>query len=880
MDGARWEKIQALFHDAAKLAEPDRQAFLESRCAGDRELMSEVQALLEEDARGESLLEGGLGQLARGILDDPASALPPLRKFGRYRILKALGEGGMGIVYLAEREDLGSQVAIKVLPDAWLSPSRRERFSAEQRTLAQLNHPAIARLYDADTSPEGTPFFVMEYVEGVPLTSFCESRQCSLRERLLLVRAVCEAVLYAHQHAVIHRDLKPSNILVKSDGAVRLLDFGIARHIENLGPSAGPAITGSHPMTPAYAAPEQMRGEQTGVHADVYSLGVILYELLAGALPFDMANLSPRQAETYLNEHEAEKPSTVAERTAGQRAPEGRAAMASPAAWADLDVLCLTAIHKDVQQRYQSVEALIRDIDHYLKGEPLEARADSAAYRLRKFVMRNQQSVLTAAAVLVSILALVVFFTLRLARERDNANRQTAIATTVNQFLADDLLGRDNPFQSGRATETLLEAVERASPSINRKFRAEPDVAAHLHLIIAQTLDDRTNYPEARQEYEQAHKLFLRTQGPLSQDGIIVQLQRAAMEARSYSSGSVATATELLAEQQDLLRKIRRPRKDVAVWMLAAQGMIALIQNDAKTANTDFKAATEAAAEVPDFDPLSRFDLRQRLAFTYIRLGDGATAERLARELIAAYSAANGPESAYVLRVRLNLAQAFMIERKFGEAVQEATRIYPAFLTTFGPDHELTMQLLTTRAQSEGSLGRFDDTVRDDLAIYKIALLKQGPYSFFSVATLSDASEAQCRARRLVEGELNARRAYEAARKGFGRHAGLTEGASLTLANCLIGLGKLPEASALLDNILDLKAVEQLTGDPDWGAGVSLARAEIALRQGEYMSAENYLQLARPAFSRPDAEDYERRKLASLTAEAGRHLPDGQPPRK
>ena len=180
------------------------------------------------------------------------------------------------------------EVAIKILRDAWVSPARRERFNAEQRTLAQLNHPSIARLYDADTSPDGTPFFVMEYVEGVPLTEYCKAQKCTIPERLRLFREVCEAVLYAHQHAVIHRDLKPSNILVKGDGSVRLLDFGIAKHLENLGELVDQTITGLRLMTPAYAAPEQIRGEQVGIQSDVYSLGVVLYELLAGRLPFDL----------------------------------------------------------------------------------------------------------------------------------------------------------------------------------------------------------------------------------------------------------------------------------------------------------------------------------------------------------------------------------------------------------------------------------------------------------------------------------------------------------------------------------------------------------------------------------------------------------------
>ena len=249
----------------------------------------------------------------------PSSGPLPFKEFGPYRIKQALGEGGMGVVYLAEREDLGNQVAIKILRDAWVSPARRERFTAEQRTLAQLNHPSIARLYDADTSPDGTPFFVMEYVEGVPLTDYCRTKKCTIPERLRLFRAVCEAVLYAHQHAVIHRDLKPSNILVKEDGSIRLLDFGIAKHLENLGELVDQTITGLRLMTPAYAAPEQIRGEQVGIHSDVYSLGVVLYELLAGRLPFDLSSCTPAQAEKVLTEQEAAKPSDAAAKSAAAR---------------------------------------------------------------------------------------------------------------------------------------------------------------------------------------------------------------------------------------------------------------------------------------------------------------------------------------------------------------------------------------------------------------------------------------------------------------------------------------------------------------------------------------------------------------------------------
>src|ERR1700678_3346913 len=218
MDTARLRRMQGMFLEPVDLPETERGTFLAAACGDDHSLRADVIAMLREDAHGGSLLDGDLSQMARDILSEsPASHFP--KQLGPYRLLRMLGEGGMGVVFLAERDDLGSLVAIKILRDAWMSPARRERFATEQRTLAQLSHPSIARLYDADTLPDGTPWFVMEYVDGLPLTEYCRQHQSSIRERLQALRSVCEAVQHAHQHAIIHRDLKPSNILVKPDGA-------------------------------------------------------------------------------------------------------------------------------------------------------------------------------------------------------------------------------------------------------------------------------------------------------------------------------------------------------------------------------------------------------------------------------------------------------------------------------------------------------------------------------------------------------------------------------------------------------------------------------------------------------------------------------------
>lgn len=494
MDSTRWERIQNLFHEVADLPEPEQRVFLKAACGDDDVLVADVLALVEEDARGASFLDRDLAEVAQQVLDEATSTPLPFKEFGPYRIKKALGEGGMGVVYLAERVDLGSLVAIKLLRDAWLSPARRERFASEQRTLAQLNHPSIARLYDADTLDDGTPWFVMEYVEGVPLTEYCSEHACSIEERLQLFRAVCEAVQYAHQHAVIHRDLKPSNILVKPDGTIRLLDFGIAKQLESLEAPAGrdQTLTGLRLMTPAYAAPEQVRGERVGIQTDVYSLGVILYELLTGGPPFDLSKLTPGEAEAVIVGQDPEKPSTIA-----QRSVETNPGILSvgKSAWADLDVLCLSAMHKDRQRRYQSVEALIRDIDHYLKGEPLEARPDSFHYRLGKFVRRNRRAVSAAALVFTVVVGLVIFFTVRLAKARNAALEEAARTQRIQRFMMNLFQGGDESVGPGDSMRvvTLLDRGVQEAQSLN----GDPKVQAELYQTLGTIYDQLGKFDQA-----------------------------------------------------------------------------------------------------------------------------------------------------------------------------------------------------------------------------------------------------------------------------------------------------------------------------------------------------------------------------------------------
>ena len=413
MDSARWDRVQTLFHDAVDLPGPEqRRAFLESACGGDTALVGEVLDLIDEDERGATLLERGADYAASRLLGNDEAAI---REIGAYRIVRVIGEGGMGIVFLAERTDLGSQAAIKILRDAWLSPARRRRFAVEQQTLAQLNHPAIARLYDAGALSNGTPWIVMEFVDGVSITEYCRTRVHSIAARLALLRTVCDAVQYAHQHLVIHRDLKPSNILVTGDGQVKLVDFGISKQLGPARPDG--TLTGVQLGTPLYASPEQLRGEPVGVQTDVFSLGIVLYELLVGSLPFDQSKRRLSAGPDLL------RPSIAA------GTGEGPALTAlGRTARTDLDLLCLTATHHDLARRYQSVEALSRDLGHFLSAQPLDARPDDLFYRAGKFTRRHWRGVAAIAASLLAIIGVVVFYTVRLTVARNTAVTEAARA--------------------------------------------------------------------------------------------------------------------------------------------------------------------------------------------------------------------------------------------------------------------------------------------------------------------------------------------------------------------------------------------------------------------------------------------------------------------
>jgi serine/threonine-protein kinase len=697
MDAARWERLQALFHEAAELCGHEREAYLAARAGSEGELIAELRAMLDEDERGSSILDRGLAGAAHDVLDD-GGGLPP-GEFGAYRAVALLGEGGMGVVYLGERADLGSRAAIKVLRDAWLSPARRERFAAEQRTLAQLEHPAIARLYDAGTLRDGTPWFVMEYVEGVPITEFCRSSAADVPRRLAIFRAVCEAVRHAHRHLVVHRDLKPSNVLVRADGTVKLLDFGIAKQIEATNPRPDQTRTIARLMTPAYAAPEQLRGEPVGVHTDVYSLGVLLYELLAGRLPFDLAGCTASEAEQIVLTQEPERPSVAAGRAASG-ATTGLAA--SRAQWADLDVLCLTAMQRDPRRRYASVEALVRDVDHFLEGEPLEARPDGARYRAAKFLRRNWRPVAATAAAFLLIAAGSAFYGVRLAEARNAAVAEAARTGRIQRFTLSLLAGGEeevSPADSLRVLTLVDRGLEEA-----RQLDGEPAVQTDLIQTLGGIYHRLGRLERADSLLSEALERSRARLGPDHPDvaaalvamGLLRSTQARFEEAEGMIRDALALERRTLAADHPAITEATAALGEVLVERGAYDRAIEVLG--------ELVRLRSAAGETPEFA-----SALNDLADAEFYAGHYEIADSLNRDVLRMYRELYGERHPKVAAALINLGAVQQERGNYEEAEGLQRQALEVNLEWHGPDHPETAASLTLVARALLFQNRFDE---------------------------------------------------------------------------------------------------------------------------------------------------------------------------
>lgn len=822
LDGERWQRLQVLFHAAVDRPREEWRAFLESESGEDPSMIERVVAMLEEDASSSSMLDRESGHVAAELLEVEGAVG---RRIGPYRITGLLGEGGMGIVYRAERDDLGSVAAVKILRDAWVSPGRRERFAAEQRLLAHLNHPSIARMYDAGTLDDGTPWIVMEQVDGVPLTEACRLRSLGLRDRLALFRMACEAVRHAHQHLVVHRDVKPSNILVRDDGTVKLLDFGIAKQLEQFTNGADRTQTGLRLMTPAYAAPEQVRGDPVGVYTDVYALGVVLYELLSGRLPHVASTRTPGEVERAILEVEPERVSVAA------RASGSPPVTASRAGWHDLDVLCATAMHKDPARRYASAEALIRDVDHFLAGEPLEAQPDSLRYRSARFVSRNRRAVGAAALVGVVIVGLNVFYAIRLTRARDDALAEAARTGRIQRFVTQLFQGGDvaaGPAESLRVVTLVDRGVLEA-----RSLTSEPAIQAELFQTLGGIYQKLGNLDRADTLLRAALERRTAARGDSSTD---VGASLVALSALRTDQAQYAPAESLARAGLALLSR-RLPATDPRVAEAAeALGRVLVEKGEYDRAIPVLVDAVDRRS-VGGEQSAEYASALYELANANFYAGHYDVADSLNRRVMDIHRAVYGEKHPSVSDDLINIGAVQFERANYPEAEKYYRQALDITLAHYGRDHFKTASNLTMIGRSLVMQRKFDEAVQVLTEALAVRERVYGPVHPAVASTVNELGSVALQRERYPEAEAAYRRMLSIYRTVYSGNHYLIGIAESNLASVLMARGDNAGAEAMFREAIAMYGRTLPAGHTNTGiARVKLGRS--LLRQGRYAEAE------------------------------------------
>ena len=617
------KEVLALLQTGLELPVQQREAWLAALDASKTRLKPTIAALLQKHAEHETddflhdLARFGPGAANVGTGEDGAATIapPPVvgGVVGPYRLLSAVGEGGMSSVWLAERTDgvLRRKIALK-LPHWWALSKLTERATQEREILASLEHPNIARLYDAGITQDGRPYLALEYIEGKAIDVYCREHKLDVRARAALISQIARAVAYAHSRLIVHRDLKPSNILVDAQGQVHLLDFGIAKLIEE-GSAANKALTqvGARVLTPEYASPEQITGSPITTESDVYSLGVVAYELLAGQRPYTLK--SSLTADWDVLSSEVRAPSTVAPERATARNLRG-----------DLDTIVLKALKKEPGERYATAAAFADDLDRYLRGDPVVARPDSAGYRLRKFAVKHRLAVGAAAAVVLALAAglAVASWQLRIARAEKKR------AEDVKEFVASIFRSAD-PYFTGEQQMKASQLLTLAKERIDREMASQPESSVELLAIVGEAQANLEEYDAARATLQAALDLAARKlpEGNIHTSHATAQLAMIHANEREY---------ELAKRELDAvipqLRDYGRPAVRALVNALQTRGFVAGDEGDAERAIADMREAVAIAEESLGENDSETILATRQLAQEYLMAGRLPEAVAAARE--------------------------------------------------------------------------------------------------------------------------------------------------------------------------------------------------------------------------------------------------------
>ena len=764
-----WPRVSSILDDLLERSEEEWTALVDERCAGDAELRRQVERLLSAHRRAQSFLSDPPAMGTPSLLEELEKAseeeeLAAPATVGPWRLLRELGRGGMGVVYLAERtgEQFRQRAALKLVHGGLGSAEVLARFRRERQILAGLSHPHIARLLDGGRAEDGRPYLTMEYVEGRPLTDYCRERALDVEARLRLFVAICHAVQHAHGRLVVHRDLKPSNILITEAGEPRLLDFGIAKLLAKDEAETTLTRAGLALMTPQYAAPEQLCGETVSTATDVYALGLILYELLAGRHPYRERNGLGGSGEPAPR-REPPRPSLAAADRALSRRLTG-----------DLDTIVLMALREEPSRRYGSAEALARDIDRHLAGLPVSARPDTFGYRARKFAGRHRSGVAVSAVAALLLIAFAVTMAeqaQRTARQRDRAER-------VSKFLV-ELFSVSDPLKGGNAT--AREILDRGARRIERELAAEPEVQGDLLDTIGNVYFRIGVFDKARQLLERSVDVRTRVLGAndsrtLSSMNTLgnvlvragrfdagIRLFRQTLERQRRSLGADHEATlktmndvafwlgfmgrwrEAEKLHRDVLERRRRRYGELSgqtVWSVSDLGVVLMNQGRFSEAEPLLEQAIRIWRHIRapgDPDSFKEALFRSRLASLYQGQRRYAEAEKIFVDALANIRRVMGPENDHTISAMKDLAVLYSVTGRHADSEKLLRKTLEVSRRVLGPRHIDTLQTPYWLAVVQAAQGRLEEAekLQTEALLLQREILGAGhPDTLLSMANL------------------------------------------------------------------------------------------------------------------------------------------------